>query len=116
VPPNVRRVPRPDWEPLPYEGCLGVEGRVLVREPDLLVAVLRFAEDATIHEHPGPNDTIVVCLEGTGSTSVAGEIARLTAGDRVDWPRGVPHRLWTEGSTMTTLMVERMAQSAEGDA
>jgi hypothetical protein len=45
VPPNVRRVPRPDWEPLPYEGCLGVEGRVLVREPDLLM-VERMAQSA----------------------------------------------------------------------
>ena len=23
------------------------------------------------------------------------------------WPKGVPHGLWTEGSTMTTLMIER---------
>ena len=22
------------------------------------------------------------------------------------WPKGIPHRLWTEGTTMTTLMVE----------
>jgi hypothetical protein len=27
------------------------------------------------------------------------------------WPQGVPHRLWTEGSTMLTLMVERPAAS-----
>jgi quercetin dioxygenase-like cupin family protein len=89
------------------EGCRGVEGRVLVREPELFIATLRFHEHGTIHEHPGPNDTIVVCLEGSGFTSVAGEEAALRAGDRVDWPREVPHRLWTDGSTMTTLMVER---------
>jgi quercetin dioxygenase-like cupin family protein len=108
---RVERVPRPDWEPLPYEGCHGVEGRVLVREPDLLIALLRFTEDGTIHEHPGPNDTIVVCIEGSGYTSLAGETAPLAAGDRVDWPRDVTHRLWTEGSTMTTMMVERIAHS-----
>jgi len=27
---------------------------------------------------------------------------------QVRWPKGVPHRLWTEASTMTTLMVERL--------
>jgi quercetin dioxygenase-like cupin family protein len=97
------------------EGCRGVEGRVLVREPELFVATLRFEEDGTIHEHPGPNDTIVVCLDGSGFTSVAGETAPLRAGDRVDWPRDVPHRLWTAGSTMTTLMVER-PQSDEAGA
>jgi hypothetical protein len=25
----------------------------------------------------------------------------------VRWPKGVSHRLWTDGETMTTLMVER---------
>ena len=30
------------------------------------VAMLRFAPNGTIHEHPGPNDTIVVCLGGRG--------------------------------------------------
>jgi quercetin dioxygenase-like cupin family protein len=105
---RIERVPRPEWEPLPYEGCRGVQGKVLVRERDFFMALLSFTAEGTIHEHPGPNDTIVVCLEGSGFTSVGGETAGLTAGDRVDWPRDVPHRLWTDGSTMTTVMVERM--------
>jgi hypothetical protein len=29
----------------------------------------------------------------------------------VVWPKDVPHRLWTEGSTMLTLMVERPASA-----
>jgi quercetin dioxygenase-like cupin family protein len=106
---EIAPVPRPDWSPLPYEGCVGVEGKVLVREEDFFVAMLRFDDQATIHEHPGPNDTIVVCLEGTGFTSVAGETARIRAGEQARWPKDVPHRLWTDGSTMVTLMVERTA-------
>jgi quercetin dioxygenase-like cupin family protein len=82
---------------------------VLVREDHVFIAQLRFAEHATIHEHPGPNDTIVVCLEGEGFTSVAGEIAPLRAGRQARWPKDVPHRLWTEDATMLTLMVERVA-------
>ena len=70
---DIRPFPRGEWSPLPYDGCIGVEGKVLVREDDFFVAMLRFAPDATIHEHAGPNDTIVVCLEGEGLTSVAGE-------------------------------------------
>ena len=104
---DVARVPRPEWEPLPFEGCVGVEGRVLVREADFFVANLRFGPHATIHEHPGPNDTLVVCLEGEGLTSVGGEVSPLRAGERAFWPAGVPHRLWTEETTMQTLMVER---------
>lgn len=111
---DVRAVPRPGWDPLPGEGVVGVVGRVLVREgldpssPELLVAELRFSEHATIQPHPGQNDTIVVCIEGEGFTSVAGETVPLREDQQVRWPRGIVHGLWTEGSTMTTLVVERM--------
>jgi quercetin dioxygenase-like cupin family protein len=103
---DIRPFPRPGWDPLPAEGCVGVVGRVLVREDDFFVAQLRFSEHSTVHEHPGENDTIVVCLEGEGFTSVAGEVAHLGEGQQVRWPKGIPHRLWTENSTMVTLMVE----------
>ena len=105
---DVRPFPRLGWDPLPGDGVVGVTGRVLVREEDFFVAELRFAEQATIHEHPGDNDTIVVCLSGRGFTSVAGETAAVEEGQQVRWPRGIPHRLWTEDSTMSTLMVEQV--------
>ena len=104
---EIRPVPRPEWSPLPYEGCVGVEGKVLVREEHVFVAILRFARRGTIHEHAGPTDTIVVCLEGEGFTSLRDEVAPIRAGEQVRWPKGVTHRLWTEDTTMTTLMVEQ---------
>lgn len=103
---DIRPIPRPGWDPLPYEGCVGVVGRVLVREEDFFVAQLRFSENATVHEHPGDNDTVVVCIEGEGFTSVGGETAPIREEQWVRWPKRVPHRLWTEGSTMSTLMIE----------
>ena len=103
---DIRPIPRHGWDPLPFEGCIGVVGRVLVREDTYFVSELRFSENATIHEHPGENDTVVVCLAGEGFTSVAGETAPLREGQQARWPKGIPHRLWTESSTMTTLMVE----------
>jgi quercetin dioxygenase-like cupin family protein len=104
---DVAKVPRSEWSPLPGEGVVGVEGKVLVREADFFIAMLRFAPRATIHEHPGANDTVVVCIQGEGFTSVGGETARLRESERAFWPAGIPHRLWTEEATMKTLMVER---------
>jgi quercetin dioxygenase-like cupin family protein len=104
---DVARVPRPEWSPLPGEGVVGVVGKVLLREDDFFVAMLRFSAHATIHEHPGANDTLVVCVDGEGFTSVGEETAPLLANERAFWPANVPHRLWTEDATMTTLMVER---------
>ncbi|MBA2641432.1 MAG: hypothetical protein H0U82_00730 [Actinobacteria bacterium] len=64
---DIRPFPRPDWSPLPFDGCVGVVGKVLVREDDFFVAMLRFDPGGTIHEHPGENDTIVVCIDGKAS-------------------------------------------------
>ena len=50
---------------------------------------------------------VALCLEGEGFTSVGGEEAPIQAGRQAHWPPNVPHRLWTEGSTMLTLMIER---------
>ena len=47
---DIRPFPRPDSEPLPMEGCTGVEGKVLIREDDFFVAMLRFEPGGTIHE------------------------------------------------------------------
>ena len=108
---DIRPIPRPGWDPLP--GGVGIVGRVLVREgpdpraPDLLVAQLRFSEHARIEPHAHTRDAIVVCLEGHGFTSVGDETRPLREGQQVRWPRGVVHGLWTDGSTMTTLMVEQ---------
>jgi len=93
------------------EGCVNVEGRVIFRDDTLLLSLLRFRENGTIHEHAGASDAIVSCLAGSGYTSVGNDIAPIAEGERVAWPRGVRHRLWTEGSTMTTLMVERVTPS-----
>ena len=112
MPVDVAPVPRPEWSALPHEGAVGVEGKVLLRSDDVFVAMLRFSEDATIHEHPAPHEIVAICLEGEGFTSVGGERTAIRAGQRVVWPKDVPHRLWTEGSTMTTLMVERPASQS----
>ena len=70
--------------------------------------MLRFRKNATIHEHPADIEIDVICLEGEGFTSVSGERAPFHAGQRVRWPAGQPHRLWTEETEMITLMVEHL--------
>ncbi len=106
MPLNVQSIPRPSWTPLPYEGCYGVEGKALLSLDHLGIAMLRFGPNASIHEHPAEIEIDVICLEGEGMTSVGSEKAPLRAGERVRWPAGAPHRLWTEGHEMLTLMVE----------
>jgi quercetin dioxygenase-like cupin family protein len=110
---KIEPVTRPAWTPLPYEGCHGVLARGLLRLEHLGLALLRFEPRATIHEHPAPMEIDVICLEGAGFTSVGGEAAAIRAGERVRWPAGLAHRLWTEESAMMTLMVEHVGQPAK---
>ena len=106
---EVQTVPRPEWSPLPDEGCRNVDGKVLIAEKDLVVAMLNFGRDGTIHEHPTGHDIDVVCLEGRGKMSVEGEEMEIAAGQRARWPANKSHRLWTEDGEMLTLMIERLA-------
>jgi quercetin dioxygenase-like cupin family protein len=101
-------VPRPDWSPLPHDGCVNVDGRVLLVRDGLGLAMLRFAPGGTIHEHAAPHDIDVVCLEGEGFISVEDRVNAFVAGHWMTWPAGRVHRLWTAERGMITLMVERL--------
>lgn len=103
---KVEPVPRGEWSPLPRPGCTDVDGKVLLSTAELLIAMLRFGSSGTIDEHSAAHEIDVICLEGRGNTSIENESHSLSAGERVRWPAGKLHRLWTDGETMVTLMVE----------
>lgn len=86
-------------------GFVNIEGKVFLDEPEIGVAMLRFGPNASFPEHAGATDNWVVCVEGSGFTRVGGEEAAIRAGQKVFWPKGVQHRLWTKQSGMVTLMV-----------
>ena len=105
---EIRPFARPEWSRSPSRAAWAWKASCSYAE-GFFIAMLRFPEHATIHEHPGEVDTFVACIDGSGFTSVGGETAPIAAGQQVRWPAGVPHRLWTEATTMTTLMIERSA-------
>lgn len=103
----VEQMPRAHWTPVPREGVVGVTARVMLNRAGIAIANLKFAAQATIDEHSAPFEIDVICLAGEGFVSIDNDSSAFRAGDRVVWPMGVNHRLWTEGSEMETLMVER---------
>lgn len=109
MPLEITAVKQATWAPLPRAGCVNVEYKsFLHRDGRVAIASLKFGKQATIDEHPAEIDIDVICLEGAGFTSVGGEHAHIQAGQRVHWPAGKPHRLWTEETEMITLMVENI--------
>ena len=49
-----------------------------------------------------------MCLAGSGFVLVGDVTHAFAAGQAVTWPAGVMHQLWTEDTTMTTLMLEKL--------
>lgn len=101
-----RSIPKPDWSALPRAGCVNVEGKVLLRQDNLKLAMLRFAPGGTIDEHSADCDIDVICLEGEGFISVGDTESSFKAGQSLTWTRGQLHKLWTGEHSMMTLMVE----------
>ena len=67
---------KPEWQPLPREGSVDVEFRVLLQRNRVVVANLRFAEHATIDEHSAASEVDVVCLAGSGYVSTGDKEVR----------------------------------------
>jgi quercetin dioxygenase-like cupin family protein len=105
---------RRDWGPLAHEGCRNVDHKVLLVRQDIALALLRFSGEATIHQHSARFPIDVFCLDGQGHVLSGEEAATISAGEWLRWPAGVQHRLWTDGSSMTTLMVEHVGQADDG--
>jgi hypothetical protein len=53
---DIRPIARPGWDPLPFEGSVGVVGRVLVQEEDFFVAQLRSLRALVTRCHKGGDD------------------------------------------------------------
>jgi quercetin dioxygenase-like cupin family protein len=103
---DVQRIQRDGWTPLPFEGCRNVGVKMLMKLDNLALSMLRFDADGTIHEHPADIEIDVICLEGEGMVSFGNEQSPFRADQRIHWPPGIPHRLWTDKTQMVTLMVE----------
>lgn len=106
MPLKIESIQRNEWTPLPHEGCRNVMVKLLMKLDHLGLAMLRFEPNGTIHPHPAVIDIDIICLEGAGMVSVGDEQAAFKAGQRIRWPAGLVHCLWTADSSMVTLMVE----------
>lgn len=93
---------------MPRLGCVNVQGRLLLAEDGLALALLRFDPEGTIDEHAAGHDIDVVCLEGEGFISIEHRVYSFGSGETLRWPAGLVHRLWTGDSSMLALMVERV--------
>ena len=87
-------------------GSEGLTGQVIHSDGRGVIAELAFTRGGRIEPHSNPNTTYFVVIEGGGWTEVGDERIRVSAGEAVVWPAGIPHAAWTDYSQMRALVVE----------
>ena len=112
---KIKPFPRPDWRILTNDNAVNVETKVMLVNRRAMVALLRFDKHASFDAHEATYDIHVMCQKGSGFVLADGETAEFHAGQSVLWPRDSLHRLWTEDSSMTTLMIEHLYQMGPFD-
>ena len=58
-----------------------------------------------MREHAGHEAVLCVCVDGAGFVKVGDEISELVANQAVVWPVEKAHKVWTEKSSMTVLLI-----------
>ncbi|MEO6349639.1 MAG: cupin domain-containing protein [Candidatus Limnocylindrales bacterium] len=98
---------KPDGPP----GTQGVSGQVIFRDERAVVSELAFQRFAIITPHSNPTSTsIFVVISGAGFVQVGDERARINHGEAVEWPAGIPHGAYTDGTEMRAIIVELQAE------
>ena len=101
---------------LPKEAAAGLspeemdrryDGVPFVLDRPNLVVVHRYEPGGEMQEHAAIDPILFMVIEGSGFLRLGGpdgETARVQAGDAVLWPAHVQHRVWTEDTTLTSIL------------
>jgi quercetin dioxygenase-like cupin family protein len=68
-----------------------IVSRMLLKNKGGNVTLFAFGEGQGLSEHTAPFDALVIGVEGEGEVTLAGEAHRVSAGDTITLPAGVPH-------------------------
>jgi quercetin dioxygenase-like cupin family protein len=75
-------------------------------DPRARITELAFSRRALIAPQTSPDLGLFVVVAGGGWVQVGEERTTIDHGEAVEWPAGVAHGAWTDGSTMRAILVE----------
>ena len=85
-----------------------VVSREVISQKSGTVTVFAFAAGQGLSEHTAPFDAMVVGLDGEAEVFIAGEPNRVTKGNMIIMPAGIPHALKAEGNfKMLLVMIKK---------
>ena len=90
----------------PQAGSQGVADQTIWGDPRARITELSFAPRALIAPQTSPDLGIFIVVAGGGWVQVGEERSAINHGEAVEWPPGVTHGAWTDGSHMRAILVE----------
>lgn len=73
-----------------------VVSKTLVQNKAVSVTLFAFAKGEEISTHASEGDALVTVFEGVGRITISGKDYRLTAGESIVMPAGLPHAIYAE--------------------
>jgi len=92
--------------PRPPAGTHGLADQVIWSDPRARITELAFSRRALIAPQTSPDQGLFIVVAGGGWVQVGEERSTINHGEAVEWPPGVTHGAWTDGTTMRALLVE----------
>jgi quercetin dioxygenase-like cupin family protein len=88
------------------EGTQGLGDQTIWADPRARITELAFSRHALIAPQTSPDLGLFIVVAGGGWVQVGEERTTIDHGEAVEWPPGVAHGAWTDGSTMRAILVE----------
>jgi quercetin dioxygenase-like cupin family protein len=98
----------------PAAGTQGLADQVIWSDARARITELAFASRAIIAPQTSPDQGLFIVVAGGGWVQVGDERTAISHGEAVEWPPGVAHGAWTDGTTMRAILVEVPDRAIEG--
>ena len=95
-------------------GAQGVSEQTIWSDPRARITELAFTRRALIAPQTSPYEGLFIVVAGGGWVQVGENRTSIDHGEAVEWPPGVAHGAWTDGSTMRAILVEVPDVAFEG--
>ena len=90
----------------PPAGAHGLADQTIWADPQVRISELAFSRRALIPPQTSPDRGLFIVVSGGGWVQVGKERTAINHGEAVEWPPGVAHGAWTDGSNMRAILVE----------
>lgn len=100
--------------PRTREGSQGVGDQTIWSDPRARITELAFSARALIAPQTSPDLGLFIVVAGGGWVQIGEERSTIDHGEAVEFPPGVTHGVWTDGSTMRAILVEVPDVALEG--